>query len=131
MVRTASALEKTSEFFFEQTVQIQNIERVQMPADVSGVVAFLASDDAAFITGRSSSRTAEARAAEGEGRSRRAEPGRGAVRRSALRRLALAASTGAPQVVGLSNKSAGKVDLVTAEEATSVGHPGSAARPSA
>ncbi|BBC31023.1 1-phenylethanol dehydrogenase [Streptomyces graminofaciens] len=52
LVRTAAAEEKTSEFFFEQTVQIQNIKRVQMPADVSGVVAFLASDDAAFITGQ-------------------------------------------------------------------------------
>jgi 3-oxoacyl-[acyl-carrier protein] reductase/(S)-1-phenylethanol dehydrogenase len=29
---------------------MQNIKRV--PADVSGVVAFLASDDAAFITGQ-------------------------------------------------------------------------------
>ncbi|WP_328371224.1 SDR family oxidoreductase [Streptomyces sp. NBC_00445] len=52
VVRTAAAAEKTSEFFFEQTVQIQNIKRVQMPADVSGAVAFLASDDAAFITGQ-------------------------------------------------------------------------------
>ncbi|WP_328442193.1 SDR family oxidoreductase [Streptomyces sp. NBC_00444] len=52
VVRTAAAAEKTSEFFFEQTVQIQNIKRVQMPADVSGVVAFLASDDATFITGQ-------------------------------------------------------------------------------
>jgi NAD(P)-dependent dehydrogenase (short-subunit alcohol dehydrogenase family) len=52
LVRTAAAVENTSEFFFEQTVQIQNIKRVQMPADVSGVVAFLASDDAAFITGQ-------------------------------------------------------------------------------
>ncbi|MFF0157290.1 SDR family NAD(P)-dependent oxidoreductase [Streptomyces sp. NPDC005263] len=52
LVRTATAAEKTSEFFFEQTVQMQNIKRVQMPADVSGVVAFLASDDAAFITGQ-------------------------------------------------------------------------------
>ena len=52
LVRTAAAVAKASEFFFEQTVQIQNIKRVQMPADVSGVVAFLASDDAAFITGQ-------------------------------------------------------------------------------
>jgi NAD(P)-dependent dehydrogenase (short-subunit alcohol dehydrogenase family) len=52
LVRTAAAVEKTSEFFFKQTVQLQNIKRVQMPADVSGVVAFLASDDAAFITGQ-------------------------------------------------------------------------------
>ncbi|GHB82726.1 pyridoxal 4-dehydrogenase [Streptomyces umbrinus] len=52
LVRTATAVANTSEFFFEQTVHIQNIKRVQMPADVSGVVAFLASDDAAFITGQ-------------------------------------------------------------------------------
>ncbi|MFE9444632.1 SDR family NAD(P)-dependent oxidoreductase [Streptomyces sp. NPDC006602] len=52
LVRTATAAENTSEFFFEQTVRMQNIKRVQMPADVSGVVAFLASDDAAFITGQ-------------------------------------------------------------------------------
>ncbi|GKQ41950.1 SDR family NAD(P)-dependent oxidoreductase [Streptomyces sp. A012304] len=52
LVRTAAAVEKTSESFFEQTVRIQNIKRVQMPADVSGAVAFLASDDAAFITGQ-------------------------------------------------------------------------------
>ncbi|MEU1555148.1 SDR family oxidoreductase [Streptomyces scabiei] len=52
LVRTATAAERTSEFFFEQTVRMQDIKRVQMPADVSGVVAFLASDDAAFITGQ-------------------------------------------------------------------------------
>ena len=52
LVRTATAAEKTSEVFFEQTVRRQNIKRVQLPADVSGVVAFLASDDAAFITGQ-------------------------------------------------------------------------------
>jgi NAD(P)-dependent dehydrogenase (short-subunit alcohol dehydrogenase family) len=52
LVRTATAEKNTGESFFEQTVQMQNIKRVQMPADVSGVVAFLASDDAAFITGQ-------------------------------------------------------------------------------
>ncbi|MEW2403415.1 SDR family oxidoreductase [Streptomyces sp. NPDC046862] len=52
LVRTAASVENTNEAFFEQAVQIQNIKRVQMPADVSGVVAFLASDDAAFITGQ-------------------------------------------------------------------------------
>jgi 3-oxoacyl-[acyl-carrier protein] reductase/(S)-1-phenylethanol dehydrogenase len=52
LVRTATAAEKTGEVFFEQTVRMQNIKRVQMPADVSGVVAFLASDDASFITGQ-------------------------------------------------------------------------------
>lgn len=52
LVRTAAAVENTDEAFFEQAVRGQNIKRVQMPADVSGVVAFLASDDAAFITGQ-------------------------------------------------------------------------------
>lgn len=52
LVRTAAALENTGEVFFEQAVQVQNIKRVQMPDDVSGVVAFLASEDAAFITGQ-------------------------------------------------------------------------------
>ncbi|MFF5301965.1 SDR family NAD(P)-dependent oxidoreductase [Streptomyces sp. NPDC013161] len=52
LVRTAAAEANTSEFFFEQTVRMQNIKRVQLPADVSGVVAFLASDDASFITGQ-------------------------------------------------------------------------------
>ncbi len=45
-------MENTSESFFDQAVRIQNIKRSQLPADVSGVVAFLASDDAAFITGQ-------------------------------------------------------------------------------
>jgi NAD(P)-dependent dehydrogenase (short-subunit alcohol dehydrogenase family) len=52
LVRTATAVATTSEAFFEQAVQVQNIKRVQLPGDVSGVVAFLASDDAAFITGQ-------------------------------------------------------------------------------
>ncbi|MDX3635106.1 SDR family oxidoreductase [Streptomyces europaeiscabiei] len=52
LVRTAAAVENTSESFFDQAVRIQNIKRSQLPADVSGVVAFLASDDAAFITGQ-------------------------------------------------------------------------------
>ena len=52
LVRTAAAVENTSDAFFEQAVQGQNIKRVQMPADVSGVVAFLACDDASFITGQ-------------------------------------------------------------------------------
>ncbi|MEI5571940.1 SDR family oxidoreductase [Streptomyces brasiliscabiei] len=52
LVRTAAAVKNTSEAFFEQAVQVQNIKRVQMPADVSGVVAFLACDDASFITGQ-------------------------------------------------------------------------------
>ncbi|MFF4117604.1 SDR family NAD(P)-dependent oxidoreductase [Streptomyces sp. NPDC001714] len=52
LVRTAAAVAHTDEAFFEHTVRGQDIKRVQLPADVSGVVAFLASDDAAFITGQ-------------------------------------------------------------------------------
>ena len=52
LVRTDAAKANVSESFFEQTVQTQDIKRVQIPADVSGVVAFVASDDAAFITGQ-------------------------------------------------------------------------------
>lgn len=37
---------------FEQIARLQAIRRVQMPADLAGVVSFLASDDAAFITGQ-------------------------------------------------------------------------------
>ncbi|MEU6379025.1 SDR family oxidoreductase [Streptomyces sp. NPDC046909] len=52
LVRTAAAVANTDEAFFEHAVRGQDIKRVQLPADVSGVVAFLASDDAAFITGQ-------------------------------------------------------------------------------
>ncbi|ALU73469.1 dehydrogenase (plasmid) [Rhodococcus erythropolis R138] len=52
LVRTTSSESKTSEAFFENTVRTQDIKRVQMPADVSATVAFLASDDSAFITGQ-------------------------------------------------------------------------------
>jgi 3-oxoacyl-[acyl-carrier protein] reductase/(S)-1-phenylethanol dehydrogenase len=33
-------------------VQLQDLKRVQTPADVADTVAFLASDEAAFITGQ-------------------------------------------------------------------------------
>ncbi|MGW2888028.1 SDR family NAD(P)-dependent oxidoreductase [Streptomyces griseoruber] len=52
LVRTATALRNTSEEFFEQTVQFQDLKRQQTPEDVVGTVAFLASDEAAFITGQ-------------------------------------------------------------------------------
>jgi NAD(P)-dependent dehydrogenase (short-subunit alcohol dehydrogenase family) len=52
LVRTGSAVANTNESFFDMTVQMQNIKRQEMPSDVSGVVAFLASDDANFITGQ-------------------------------------------------------------------------------
>ncbi|MFE3032331.1 SDR family NAD(P)-dependent oxidoreductase [Streptomyces canus] len=52
LVRTAAAEANTDDALFEHVVRGQDIKRVQLPADVSGVVAFLASDDAAFITGQ-------------------------------------------------------------------------------
>jgi NAD(P)-dependent dehydrogenase (short-subunit alcohol dehydrogenase family) len=52
LVRTASALRNTSEEFFDMAVQLQDLKRHQTPADVANTVAFLASDDAAFITGQ-------------------------------------------------------------------------------
>lgn len=52
LVRTAAALRNTSEEFFDQTVQLQDLKRQQTPQDVADTVAFLASDEAAFITGQ-------------------------------------------------------------------------------
>jgi NAD(P)-dependent dehydrogenase (short-subunit alcohol dehydrogenase family) len=37
---------------FEQIARLQAIRRVQVPDDLAGVVSFLASDDAAFMTGQ-------------------------------------------------------------------------------
>jgi NAD(P)-dependent dehydrogenase (short-subunit alcohol dehydrogenase family) len=37
---------------FEQIAKLQPIRRVQMPGDLTGVVSFLASDDASFMTGQ-------------------------------------------------------------------------------
>jgi NAD(P)-dependent dehydrogenase (short-subunit alcohol dehydrogenase family) len=52
LVRTASAVQNANPEFFDMTVLLQDLKRTQMPADVTGTVAFLASDDAAFITGQ-------------------------------------------------------------------------------
>ena len=52
LVRTASSVGKTDDAFFENSVRLQDIKRTQMPADVTGTVAFLASDDAEFVTGQ-------------------------------------------------------------------------------
>lgn len=51
LVRTAST-EAGPEVFFEIVPQMQAIKRVQTPDDISGTVSFLASDDAAFVTGQ-------------------------------------------------------------------------------
>lgn len=51
LVRTAST-EAGPEIFFEIVPQLQAIKRLQVPQDLVGTVAFLASNDAAFITGQ-------------------------------------------------------------------------------
>jgi NAD(P)-dependent dehydrogenase (short-subunit alcohol dehydrogenase family) len=52
LVRTESALQNTSEQFFDMTVQMQDLKRQGTPTDVANIVAFLASDDSSFITGQ-------------------------------------------------------------------------------
>jgi 3-oxoacyl-[acyl-carrier protein] reductase/(S)-1-phenylethanol dehydrogenase len=52
LVRTASSVSKTDEAFFENSVRLQDVKRTQLPDDVTGAVAFLASDDAEFVTGQ-------------------------------------------------------------------------------
>lgn len=37
---------------FDEIARLQAIRRVQVPGDLTGVVSFLASDDAAFMTGQ-------------------------------------------------------------------------------
>jgi NAD(P)-dependent dehydrogenase (short-subunit alcohol dehydrogenase family) len=52
VVKTAEALRSQPEAFFDLVVQQQDLKRSETTADVAGAVAFLASDDAAFITGQ-------------------------------------------------------------------------------
>ncbi|NGO09926.1 SDR family oxidoreductase [Streptomyces sp. HC44] len=52
LVPTATALRSAGEEFFDMTVQMQNLKRRQTSADVANTVAFLAGDEAAFITGQ-------------------------------------------------------------------------------
>ncbi|WKX07138.1 SDR family NAD(P)-dependent oxidoreductase [Streptomyces sp. NL15-2K] len=52
LVPTAKALQSAGEAFFDMTVQMQNLKRRQTTADVANTVAFLATDEAAFITGQ-------------------------------------------------------------------------------
>lgn len=52
LVRTAASVSKTNDAFFENSVRLQDIKRTQLPDDVTGTVAFLASDDAEFVTGQ-------------------------------------------------------------------------------
>ncbi len=51
LVRTATT-EGGRADFFEIVPQLQAIKRLQLPDDLAGTLAFLASDDAAFITGQ-------------------------------------------------------------------------------
>jgi 3-oxoacyl-[acyl-carrier protein] reductase/(S)-1-phenylethanol dehydrogenase len=52
LVRTATSEASPLAGAYEATAQTQAIKRVQIPADLTGTLAFLASDDAAFITGQ-------------------------------------------------------------------------------
>ena len=47
-----SGTEAGPEVFFEVVPQMQAIKRVQLPEDLTGTLAFLVSDDAAFVTGQ-------------------------------------------------------------------------------
>lgn len=51
LTRTPST-ELGPEVFFEIVPQLQAIKRLQLPEDLTGTLAFLVSDDAAFITGQ-------------------------------------------------------------------------------
>ena len=51
LVRTPST-ETGPEVFFEIVPQLQAIKRLQLPDDLTGTLAFLASEDSAFITGQ-------------------------------------------------------------------------------
>lgn len=52
LTRTATMEASTPEALFEMTRNMQSIKRTQEPADLVGIVSFLASDDAAYMTGQ-------------------------------------------------------------------------------
>jgi len=51
LVRTATT-EAGPAVFFDVVPQLQAIKRVQLPTDLTGTLAYLVSDDAAFVTGQ-------------------------------------------------------------------------------
>jgi NAD(P)-dependent dehydrogenase (short-subunit alcohol dehydrogenase family) len=52
LVQTANMVSQRDNSLFEEVASQQSIKRSQQPDDVAGAAAFLASDDAAFITGQ-------------------------------------------------------------------------------
>ena len=52
LTRTAKAVADLPDEFFRHIASVQSIKRNGTPQDQAGVVSFLASDDAAFMTGQ-------------------------------------------------------------------------------
>jgi 3-oxoacyl-[acyl-carrier protein] reductase/(S)-1-phenylethanol dehydrogenase len=52
LTRTATMESSTADAVFQMTANMQVIKRTQEPEDLVGVVSFLVSDDAAFMTGQ-------------------------------------------------------------------------------